>query len=96
MAEALRMAKGFLPVSVEFPEPLPTRLLVPEDLSLSLIILLAMAPPAYPLLLSWPDPLLVLEEDEELVLIRVLSTVDGPLILISGCRSASNLNYSIL
>lgn len=39
IAEALRMANGFFPVRVELPEPVPTKLLVPEDLSLSLIIL---------------------------------------------------------
>ena len=36
------MAKGFLPVNVELPCPVPTKLLVPDDLSLSLIIFLAM------------------------------------------------------
>lgn len=95
IAEAFRIAKGFLPVRVELPEPLPTRLLVPEDLSLSLIILLAIAPPACPLSLSFPEPLLELEE-EELVLVRVLSIVEGPDILISGYKSASNLNCSML
>ena len=41
MAEALRMAKGFLPVRVVLPLPEPIRLLVPDDLSLSLIIFFA-------------------------------------------------------
>ena len=40
MADAFRIANGFLPVKVELPDPVPTKLLVPEDLSLSLIILL--------------------------------------------------------
>jgi hypothetical protein len=35
-------------------------------------------------------------EAEELVLVKVLSLETGPLILISGCKSASNLNCSIL
>ena len=82
MADAFKIAKGFFPVRVELPEPLPTKLLVPELLSLSLIILLAMAPPFWPLSLSLPDPLLELE-DEELVLVSVLS-YEGPFILISG------------
>lgn len=89
------MAKGFLPVRVELPDPLPTILLVPELLSLSLIILFAIAPPVYPFSLSFaPDPLLVLEADE-LVLVKVLSC-DGPFILISGYKRASNLNCSML
>ena len=41
MADALRIANGFLPVNVEFPPPAPIRLLVPDDLSLSLIIFFA-------------------------------------------------------
>ena len=94
IAEAFKIANGFLPVKVELPLPEPTRLLVPEDLSLSLIILLAIAPPDWPLSLSLL-PLLLLEADE-LVLVRVLSIDEGPFIFISGCRSASNLNCSIL
>ena len=66
--EAFKIAYGFLPVRVELLPPVPTRLLVPEDLSLSLIILLLMA--EFPT--SFPDaPLLVLEADE-LLLERVL------------------------
>ena len=43
IADAFRMAKGFLPVRVvPLPVPVPTRLLVPEDLSVSFIIFLAM------------------------------------------------------
>ena len=38
IAEAFRTANGFLPVRVDPPEP--TRFLVPDDLSLSLIIFL--------------------------------------------------------
>jgi len=41
IADALRIANGFLPVRVEFPCPVPTKLFVPEDLSLSLIIFFA-------------------------------------------------------
>jgi hypothetical protein len=41
IAEALRMANGFLPVRVELPPPVPTRLFVPDDLSLSFMIFLA-------------------------------------------------------
>lgn len=81
MAEAFRMAKGFLPVRVEDPAPVPTRLFVPDDLSPSLIILLAMDA-AIPFSYYLP-PLLVLDADE-LVLVSVLSIDDGPLILISG------------
>jgi hypothetical protein len=97
--DALRMAKGFLPVSVE-PYPLPIKLLVPDDLSLSLIIFLDMA-------LFWvdycvlelllvllamlfTDPDLVLELDE------LLPLLGGPLIASSGWRYASNLNCSML
>jgi len=43
IADAFRMANGFLPVRVvPLPVPVPTKLLVPEDLSLSFIIFLAM------------------------------------------------------
>lgn len=73
MAEAFKTAKGFFPVRVELPDPLPTMLLVPELLSVSLIILLAIAPPVFPLSLSLPAPLLLVLEADELVLVRVLS-----------------------
>ena len=43
IADAFRIANGFLPVRVvPLPVPVPTKLLVPEDLSLSFIIFLAM------------------------------------------------------
>lgn len=60
------MANGFFPVSVEFPLPVPTRLLVPDDLSLSLIILLAIGlDPGVPVLgpVVGDDPLLLVDED---------------------------------
>jgi hypothetical protein len=38
MELAFKIAKGFFPVKVELPPPVPTRLLVPDDLSLSFII----------------------------------------------------------
>ena len=41
IADALRIANGFLPVSVVFPPPVPIKLFVPDDLSLSFIIFLA-------------------------------------------------------
>ena len=44
IAEALRIANGFLPVNVEFPFPVPTKLFVPDDLSLSFIIFFESAP----------------------------------------------------
>ena len=53
MAEAFRMAKGFFPVNVVLPPPEPIRLLVPDDLSLSLIIFLAMPDALFVLLLSF-------------------------------------------
>ena len=98
IADALRIANGFLPVSVEFPTPVPTRLLVPDDLSLSLIIFLPngwlFADPLAPF---WPDdPLLALEEDEMVLFYELPDIADGPFILISGYNNASNLNCSIL
>lgn len=43
IADAFRIANGFLPVRVvPLPVPVPTKLLVPEDLSLSFIIFFAM------------------------------------------------------
>ena len=107
IAEALRIANGFLPVRVELPPPVPTRLFVPDDLSLSFMIFLAI-PLAVLLYLDlslsalefeeviwfalW-EPLLFVEEDEEFVLLEL--ELDMP-ILISGCSMASNLNCSML
>jgi hypothetical protein len=55
IADAFRIANGFLPVSVvPLPVPVPTKLFVPEDLSLSFIIFLAMLDDCDYLLLS-PD-----------------------------------------
>ena len=74
MELALRMAKGFFPVNVELPPPVPTRLLVPDDLSLSFIIRLDIAlgaPPAVlpgipvprpPAMPAPSDPPLLVEE----------------------------------
>ena len=65
IAEAFKIANGFLPVRVEDPDPEPTRLLVPEDLSLSLIIFefKALFPASFP-----PEPpLRVLDADELLL-----------------------------
>ena len=69
---ALRIAKGFFPVRVELPPPVPTMLLVPEDLSLSFIIRLdigLLAPAAPPAAAARPpappapsDPPLLVEE----------------------------------
>jgi hypothetical protein len=54
-----------LPVKVELPDPVPTKLLVPEDLSVSLIILLFKAELPYA---SFPEPPdLVLDADELLL-----------------------------
>ena len=47
IADAFRIANGFLPVNVEFPLPVPTKLFVPDDLSLSLIIFFERAPSCY-------------------------------------------------
>jgi hypothetical protein len=47
IADAFRIANGFLPVNVEFPFPVPTKLFVPDDLSLSLIIFFERAPSCY-------------------------------------------------
>lgn len=98
IAEALRMAKGFLPVSVEFPTPVPTRLLVPDDLSLSLIIFLPNGWLfGFPLPPFWPDyPLLLLEDDDRVLFYEPPDIVEGPFILISGSKRASNLNCSML
>jgi len=79
MEDAFRTAYGFLPVRVE--PPLPTKLFVPEDLSLSFIIRLErleLAGDYFPLELV--DLLL----EEELVLEEVLPLLGGPRIFNSG------------
>jgi hypothetical protein len=44
-----------------------------------------------------PDyPLLVLDEDDKVLFYEAPDIAEGPFILISGSKSASNLNYSIL
>lgn len=108
IAEAFNIANGFLPVKVELPDPVPTKLLVPDDLSLSLIIFLFKVefPSAYPLAFVLEPPLFELEfvEDDNELLVEpdrpgtavVTAYWFGPLVLISGCNKASNLNCSIL
>ena len=60
MELAFRIANGFFPVKVELPPPVPTRLLVPDDLSLSFIIrfdiALFCAPPGPPVAPGIPVP----------------------------------------
>ena len=74
----MRIANGFLPVKVELPFPDPTRFLVPDDFSLSLIILLAMdefCVCVYPFSLSLPvDPRL--EAEELLVEVALFAEVE--------------------
>jgi hypothetical protein len=48
IADAFRIANGFFPVKVVLPLPEPMRLLVPDDLSLSLIIFFAMPLALFP------------------------------------------------
>lgn len=77
MADAFKIANGFLPVNVEFPAPVPTRLLVPDDLSLSLIILLFNARlVVYPFGAGAPGtadwPLLELEDEESVLLLEAV------------------------
>jgi len=96
IAEAFKIANGFFPVTVWLFPPLPTRLFVPEDLSLSLIILFAIAELLY-VDIKFLDSLP--ELPRELVLeLLVLSVLlfDMGFNLISGWSMASNLNCSIL
>ena len=95
--DALRMANGLLPVRVD-PDPVPTKLFVPEDLSLSLIIFFEseLFSLTFYFFLFKLDPLLF-ELDFELELVdELLPLLGGPRMLISGYRKASNLNCSML
>lgn len=108
MEEALRTAKGLLPVRVVDPLPLPIRLLVPDDLSESLIILFDKAlwlllllceefglEPAFDLLVPLVLLLDILD-DLVLELDSLLKVLGDPLGDSSGCKKASNLNCSML
>jgi len=87
MAEALSTANGLFPVSVVAPFPIPMRLLVPELLSLSFIILLdielllvadILLPAVLLLLLDFP-----LEDDLVLLLEPLLILLEDRF----GCNS---------